>query len=90
MASCGLPGVRRGRRRDAVNDPPALGDEDPAHGARQRNLTHKFARLRAGLGGPFFQFKDPRARRPLLGGAFFQFKPEAGRVAFLVADADFR
>ena len=52
------------------------------------NLTHKFTRLRAGLGGPFFQFKDPRARRPLLGGALFQFKPEAGRVAVLVLFGD--
>ena len=39
MASCGLPGVRRGRRRDAVNDPSALDDEDPTQGARQRKFN---------------------------------------------------
>ena len=54
MASSGLPGVRRGRRRDAVNDPLASDDEDPTRGARQR--VHP--RPRAGLGA---------APRPRLG-----------------------
>ena len=58
MASCGLLGVRRGRRRDAVNNPLALDDEDPTQGARQR--VHP--RPRVGLGA---------ARRPRL-GAFDQ------------------